>query len=75
MASTIPSNAEPTAELRLIDQFHPKMGSYEGKRMAQLKIGDIFRFVDTPDEHWCVTAHPTKKNGVWGVEVIPFVMA
>ena len=43
--------------------------------MSQLRIGDVVRFTDEPTEHWFVTAHPTKMNGVWGTEVIPFVQA
>ena len=75
LVSATRSNPEPAQEIRRIDQFHPKQGSYEGKRMSQLRIGDVFRFTDEPTEHWFVTAHPTKMNGVWGTEVIPFVQA
>jgi hypothetical protein len=72
LASVIRSNAEPVT-LRKLDQFHPSMGSYEGKRMHQLKVGDIFCFTDDRSEHWEVTEAPKMIKGVWGVEAIPFV--
>lgn len=74
LASAIPSNPEPARVLRELEQFYPKFGSYEGKRMYQLKPGDVFRFRDAPEEHWLVMEHPKLIEDVMGVVAEPYVV-